>query len=70
MKKNTEWWWREFYDENGEIGEQAEWDGASFLTLWFRELKSKITGSSNESNKASNSQFANKEHTHICCFHI
>lgn len=21
MKMNTEWWWRDLYDENGEVGD-------------------------------------------------
>ncbi len=25
IKTNNEWWWRELYDEDGEIGQQAEW---------------------------------------------
>lgn len=25
VKMNHEWWWRELYDEDGEVGEQAKW---------------------------------------------
>lgn len=24
MERNTEWWWQNIYDEDGEVGKQAE----------------------------------------------
>jgi hypothetical protein len=56
MTKNTEWWWREYYDENGEIGPQAEWDGSSWVTLLWRRaikrVKSVISDSDNSKENA------------------
>jgi len=36
MTRNTESWWRCSYDENGEVGEQAAWDGSS---VWYTSVK-------------------------------
>ena len=38
IKVNNEWWWRSLYDEDGEIGEQLEWRGESWVTTKFRDL--------------------------------
>jgi len=38
MNRNPEWWWRCFYDENGEIGDQADWDGSSFFMVKLKNL--------------------------------
>ena len=38
MSRHSEWWWRELYDENGEIMDQAEWDGSWFLTLKIKRF--------------------------------
>lgn len=39
MRRHPEWWWRCFYDEDGEIGEQAEWKGEWWVTLKLKEAK-------------------------------
>lgn len=38
MERNPDWWWRDLYDEKGEIGNQAEWDGSWFLTMQIKEF--------------------------------
>ncbi len=38
MSRHPEWWWRDFYDENGEIGDQYQWDGSWFLLLRFKKF--------------------------------
>ena len=38
MRRNTEWWWKCLYDENGEIGDQSDWDGSSYFFLKLREF--------------------------------
>ena len=38
MKRNPEWWWRDSYDENGEVGEQAKWDGSSKMYRMFKSF--------------------------------
>lgn len=41
MDRNTEWWWRELYDEDGEIGLQKEWEGESWFKLLVSRMKTK-----------------------------
>jgi len=41
-KRHTEWWWLCLYDENGEIGKQAEFDpdklkGRTWLKFYFHK---------------------------------
>jgi hypothetical protein len=36
VKTNHEWWWKDLYDENGERGEQLQWDGSAFLPLYVK----------------------------------
>lgn len=42
MSRHPEWWWREFYDENGEIGEQAEWKDEWWGELLFKKASNKF----------------------------
>ena len=42
-KRHTEWWWLCLYDENGEIGKQAEFDpdklkGRAWLKFYFHKF--------------------------------
>ena len=35
VKRHEEWYWLNIYDENGEIGKQAEWEPETQLTkIW------------------------------------
>lgn len=36
MTINQEWWWRILYDENGEVGDQAEWVDEYWLITRMR----------------------------------
>lgn len=36
MTINQEWWWRVLYDENGEVGDQAEWVDEYWLITRMR----------------------------------
>ncbi len=38
MKRNTEWWWTESYSQDGEVGDQADWDGSSLYLLMLKKL--------------------------------
>lgn len=57
IKRHPEWWWRCFYDENGEIGrnnqscivssilflgEQQEWNGEYWMITKLRNFKNRI----------------------------
>ena len=42
MKRNTEWWWRLYYDENGEVGDQANWKEEVWYILKLREFQDKF----------------------------
>jgi hypothetical protein len=33
LKLNPEWWWRVLYDEDGEVGDQAEWKDDEFFLI-------------------------------------
>lgn len=46
MQRHPEWWWREMYDEEGEVGDQAAWNNEWFGTLLFWNFKQKYFGSS------------------------
>lgn len=37
--KNHEWWWRELYDEDGEIGYQAEFKDESWISKILKQFK-------------------------------
>ena len=38
-KKHNEWWWLCLYDENGEIGKQAEWKPEEKLhNMWIKQI--------------------------------
>ncbi|CAK91801.1 unnamed protein product (macronuclear) [Paramecium tetraurelia] len=39
MKMNTEWWWKDLYDENGEVGDQAKWKDEYWLLPILRGYK-------------------------------
>ena len=53
MEKNTEWWWRESYDANGEVGEQAKWDGkTSKLETDFKGFFNNIFGGGEAGGKS------------------
>ena len=39
IKRNHEWWWRDLYDEDGEIGYQAEFKDDSWIQKKFYEFK-------------------------------
>ena len=55
ITNNNDWWWRVLYDENGEIDEQADWDGSWFLTKKLKEIigisTSKSQSGTNEKEK-------------------
>ncbi|EAR88681.1 cytochrome C oxidase biogenesis Cmc1-like protein (macronuclear) [Tetrahymena thermophila SB210] len=53
ISRHPEWWWREFYDEDGEIGEQAAWKDEWWGSLLFQKLKNKYFGSSESSTTSS-----------------
>jgi hypothetical protein len=39
LKRHTEWWWLNIYDEHGEIGKQAEWKPEeNFVKMWFKNI--------------------------------
>jgi hypothetical protein len=54
ISKNNEWWWTCLYDEKGEVGEQAEWDGSWFATMKIKELFGQKSNSSNNATKNNN----------------
>jgi hypothetical protein len=38
-RKHNEWWWLCLYDENGEIGKQAEWMPEENLgKMWINDI--------------------------------
>lgn len=39
MKMNTEWWWKDLYDENGEVGDQAKWKDEYWLLPILRSYR-------------------------------
>lgn len=43
MERNQEWWWRLYYDENGEVGDQADYKEQPWYTLKYQELTSFIS---------------------------
>lgn len=51
MNRHSEWWWRELYDENGEIGDQLEWDGSWVGTMKIKEFVGISTKKSEYKNK-------------------
>ncbi len=38
LARHPEWWWRDLYDENGESGDQEDWDGSWFLSMEIKKL--------------------------------
>ena len=58
MTRHTEWYWRNIYDEDGEIGKQAEWQPEEGVTSMWKQMaygifnKPKIKADEEESSKA------------------
>lgn len=46
LKRHEEWWWRELYDEDGEIGEQAEWKGEYWITVKLQNIYKRLFNTS------------------------
>jgi len=38
MARHPEWWWRDLYDENGEVGDQEDWDGSWFASMEIKKI--------------------------------
>ena len=54
---HNEWYWLNLYDENGEIGKQAEWEPESSLTgIWKTFLYNMVYKDNHKQKKADGTQ--------------
>ena len=61
MSRHPEWWWKVLYDENGEVGDQENWDGSWAVTLQIKKFLGIYKGKGLDSNLPATESVSNPQ---------